>query len=194
MPRSRRATSRPIRSSTRSFSAAHCHGWPELAARLDALSWDEIVTKSGVSKREIDDMAAQYAASRAGRVRLDDGRHAPPPRRGDGAGDRAAGPHAADGGAARRRPPADPRPFQHPGHGHRRRHAHAQEGDLRPAGEPLRREAADDEGLRHARMPRRRRRGKDAVRLLPRRQPLRCEPRRDVSPGGRWARSTRSST
>jgi len=46
------------------FLAAHCHGWPELAARLDALGWDEIVAKAGVSKREIDDMAAQYAASR----------------------------------------------------------------------------------------------------------------------------------
>jgi molybdopterin-dependent oxidoreductase alpha subunit len=46
------------------FLAAHCTGWPELAARLDALSWDEIVAKSGVSKAEIDDVAAQYAASR----------------------------------------------------------------------------------------------------------------------------------
>jgi molybdopterin-dependent oxidoreductase alpha subunit len=46
------------------FLLQHCTGWPELAARLDALSWDEIVAASGVSKAEIDDVAAQYAASR----------------------------------------------------------------------------------------------------------------------------------
>ncbi|MFM7205731.1 MAG: FdhF/YdeP family oxidoreductase [Planctomycetaceae bacterium] len=45
------------------FLAAHCHGWLELAARLDALSWDEIVAKSGVAKSEIDSLAEQYAAS-----------------------------------------------------------------------------------------------------------------------------------
>jgi molybdopterin-dependent oxidoreductase alpha subunit len=46
------------------FLREHCTGWPELAARIDALAWDEIVTKSGVSKREIDDLAAQYAESK----------------------------------------------------------------------------------------------------------------------------------
>jgi molybdopterin-dependent oxidoreductase alpha subunit len=46
------------------FLREHCTGWPELAARIDALSWDEIVAKSGVSKREIDDLAAQYAESK----------------------------------------------------------------------------------------------------------------------------------
>jgi molybdopterin-dependent oxidoreductase alpha subunit len=46
------------------FLARHCTGWPDLAARLDALSWDEIVRKAGVSKREIHDMAAQYAESK----------------------------------------------------------------------------------------------------------------------------------
>jgi molybdopterin-dependent oxidoreductase alpha subunit len=46
------------------FLAAHTTGWPELAARLDALAWDEIVAKSGVSWADIDDMARQYAASR----------------------------------------------------------------------------------------------------------------------------------
>ena len=45
------------------YLAAHTHGWPELAARLDGLSWDEIVEKSGVTKGEIDDISAQYAAS-----------------------------------------------------------------------------------------------------------------------------------
>ena len=46
------------------FLAAHCRGWPELAARLDALPWDEIVAKSGVAKGEIDSMAEHYAASK----------------------------------------------------------------------------------------------------------------------------------
>ncbi|MBM4010961.1 MAG: FdhF/YdeP family oxidoreductase [Planctomycetes bacterium] len=46
------------------FLGRHCHGWPELAARLDALSWDEIVTRSGVTKPEIDAAAADYAESR----------------------------------------------------------------------------------------------------------------------------------
>jgi molybdopterin-dependent oxidoreductase alpha subunit len=45
------------------FLQQHCTGWPELAARLDALSWDEIVEKSGVSWNQIDDMTRQYAAS-----------------------------------------------------------------------------------------------------------------------------------
>jgi molybdopterin-dependent oxidoreductase alpha subunit len=46
------------------FLAAHCHGWPDLAARLDSLAWDEIVAKSGVSRADIDAMAEQYAASK----------------------------------------------------------------------------------------------------------------------------------
>jgi molybdopterin-dependent oxidoreductase alpha subunit len=46
------------------FLARHATGWPELAARLEALPWDEIVAKSGVSKAQIDDITAQYAASK----------------------------------------------------------------------------------------------------------------------------------
>jgi len=46
------------------FLQRHCTGWPALAARLDALPWDEIVAKAGVSKAEIDDITAQYAASK----------------------------------------------------------------------------------------------------------------------------------
>ena len=46
------------------FLGRHCVGWAELARQLDALSWDDIVRKSGVSKREIDGMAAQYAESK----------------------------------------------------------------------------------------------------------------------------------
>jgi molybdopterin-dependent oxidoreductase alpha subunit len=45
------------------FLTQHCTGWPELTARLDALAWDEIVEKSGVSWNQIDDMTRQYAAS-----------------------------------------------------------------------------------------------------------------------------------
>jgi anaerobic selenocysteine-containing dehydrogenase len=33
------------------FLARHCTGWPELAARLDALSWDDIVRKAGRAAR-----------------------------------------------------------------------------------------------------------------------------------------------
>ncbi|NBT12427.1 MAG: hypothetical protein EBS56_02375, partial [Planctomycetia bacterium] len=140
------------------FLHRHCVDWPALATRLDALSWDEIVRKSGVSQREIFDMAAQYAESKRAVFAW------------------TARPHAADGGAAGCRTAADPRPFEHPGHGHRGCHANAQEGDLRAAREPLRRQATHGEGLRHAGMPRRGRRGHDAVRLLPRWQSLRREP------------------
>ena len=46
------------------FLNEHTHGWPDLAGRLDALSWAEIVAKSGVSKEQIDDIARQYAQSK----------------------------------------------------------------------------------------------------------------------------------
>jgi molybdopterin-dependent oxidoreductase alpha subunit len=46
------------------FLAAHTHGWPELARRLDSLSWDEIVRTSGVERAAIEDVAAQYARSK----------------------------------------------------------------------------------------------------------------------------------
>ena len=45
------------------FLEAHTTGWPELAARLDGLSWQEIIDKSGVSKEQLDDVAEQYARS-----------------------------------------------------------------------------------------------------------------------------------
>ena len=45
------------------FLHEHCTGWSDLAARLDALSWDEIVAKSGVAHSQIDSLAAQYAES-----------------------------------------------------------------------------------------------------------------------------------
>jgi len=46
------------------FLRENCTGWPELAARLDALSWEEIAAASGVSRREIEAIAGQYAESR----------------------------------------------------------------------------------------------------------------------------------
>ncbi|MDA7886293.1 FdhF/YdeP family oxidoreductase [Pirellulales bacterium] len=46
------------------FLAEHTHGWNELAERLEGLSWDEIIEKSGVSKADIDDITVQYAASK----------------------------------------------------------------------------------------------------------------------------------
>jgi len=46
------------------FLSHHASGWPELSARLDGLSWDEIVEKSGVSREAIADITAQYAASK----------------------------------------------------------------------------------------------------------------------------------
>ncbi|MDA1201701.1 MAG: FdhF/YdeP family oxidoreductase [Planctomycetota bacterium] len=46
------------------FLREHCTGWSDLAARIEALAWDEIVAASGVSKAEIDDLAGQYAESR----------------------------------------------------------------------------------------------------------------------------------
>ena len=46
------------------YLANHTHGWPELAARLDGLSWEEIIEKSGVSKAQIDDVAIQYAGAK----------------------------------------------------------------------------------------------------------------------------------
>ncbi len=41
----------------------HCFGWPELHAWLAEVSWDEITTKSGVSREEIDMLADCYAKS-----------------------------------------------------------------------------------------------------------------------------------
>ena len=46
------------------FLAEHTHGWDELADRLDGLSWNEIIEKSGVSKADIDNITVQYACSK----------------------------------------------------------------------------------------------------------------------------------
>jgi len=46
------------------FLREHAVGWPELAARLESLSWDEIVAKSGVARAQIDEVTAHYAAAK----------------------------------------------------------------------------------------------------------------------------------
>jgi len=48
----------------REFLENHCEGWPELAARLQSVSWEEICEKSGVTRADIDKIAAMYAAAK----------------------------------------------------------------------------------------------------------------------------------
>lgn len=43
----------------------HCEGWPELAAHLRSVTWEEICRKSGVAKQEIDKAAETYAAAKS---------------------------------------------------------------------------------------------------------------------------------
>lgn len=45
------------------FLTEHCENWPELRERLEHLSWDEILEKSGLSKQDIDQMAEAYAGA-----------------------------------------------------------------------------------------------------------------------------------
>lgn len=46
------------------FLDAHTLGWPELKVHLEALDWDEICSRSGVRREEIDALAQQYAAAK----------------------------------------------------------------------------------------------------------------------------------
>jgi molybdopterin-dependent oxidoreductase alpha subunit len=46
------------------FLAETCNGWPQLRERLQAVAWDEIVEKSGVSRDEIERIAQRYARAR----------------------------------------------------------------------------------------------------------------------------------
>ncbi|WP_425398906.1 FdhF/YdeP family oxidoreductase [Aeoliella sp.] len=46
------------------FLDQHCEHWPELRARIESLTWEEILAKSGVAKSEIDEMADTYAAAK----------------------------------------------------------------------------------------------------------------------------------
>jgi len=42
----------------------YCEGWDALRDRLTALDWQEIVDKSGVDRKQIDDIAARYAKAK----------------------------------------------------------------------------------------------------------------------------------
>jgi molybdopterin-dependent oxidoreductase alpha subunit len=46
------------------FLRQHTTGWPELQARLQALAWEEVEAKSGVSRAEIEQIATLYANSK----------------------------------------------------------------------------------------------------------------------------------
>lgn len=46
------------------FLSDHCSGSAQWLAAVDALSWDEIETKSGVARSEIEEIASVYAASK----------------------------------------------------------------------------------------------------------------------------------
>ncbi|VAX39844.1 Putative formate dehydrogenase oxidoreductase protein [hydrothermal vent metagenome] len=46
------------------FLKNHCDGWDDLAKHLHNLSWEEIVSKSGVSQEEIDCIAEKYAKAK----------------------------------------------------------------------------------------------------------------------------------
>ena len=48
----------------RAFLENHCEGWPELASSLQDVSWKEICEKSGVSRGDIDNIAAMYASAK----------------------------------------------------------------------------------------------------------------------------------
>jgi molybdopterin-dependent oxidoreductase alpha subunit len=45
------------------FLGDHCTGWPELSESLARMSWEELESKSGVTRTEIDDLADMYAAA-----------------------------------------------------------------------------------------------------------------------------------
>ncbi len=53
---------------------------PSCALRLEIVTWDEIVAKSGVDRGEIDAIAAPLRRGEERRLLLDDGHHAPRPR------------------------------------------------------------------------------------------------------------------
>jgi molybdopterin-dependent oxidoreductase alpha subunit len=47
-----------------SYLNDHCHGWPELKAKLQETSWDELIAKSGVSRDDIEKIVAVYAKAK----------------------------------------------------------------------------------------------------------------------------------
>jgi predicted molibdopterin-dependent oxidoreductase YjgC len=46
------------------FLVNRCKGWPELHARLEETSWDEITARSGVSREEIEKITGHYIAAK----------------------------------------------------------------------------------------------------------------------------------
>jgi molybdopterin-dependent oxidoreductase alpha subunit len=42
----------------------HCQGWPELRARLQEITWDEIAAKSGVRREDIEAIVRYFAAAK----------------------------------------------------------------------------------------------------------------------------------
>lgn len=46
------------------FLENHCNNWDELRERLAAVSWEEIIAKSGVPRAEINEIAARYAKAK----------------------------------------------------------------------------------------------------------------------------------
>jgi molybdopterin-dependent oxidoreductase alpha subunit len=46
------------------FVTTYCQGWAELKARLAAVTWDEIIAKSGVSREDIEKLAVCYAKAK----------------------------------------------------------------------------------------------------------------------------------
>jgi molybdopterin-dependent oxidoreductase alpha subunit len=46
------------------FLDAATNGWPELKARLHEVAWEEIIAKSGVSRDQINEIAARYARAK----------------------------------------------------------------------------------------------------------------------------------
>lgn len=46
------------------FLESYTKGWPELTSRLETITWDEILKKSGVTKAEIDQIADEYAKAK----------------------------------------------------------------------------------------------------------------------------------
>jgi molybdopterin-dependent oxidoreductase alpha subunit len=46
------------------FLTAHCHGWEQLKERLHATSWEEITSRSGVDREQINEIAAVYVAAK----------------------------------------------------------------------------------------------------------------------------------
>ena len=49
----------------RGFIAEHCHGFEDFAEAVRALSWDDLVRRSGISRADMEKVAAIYAGSNA---------------------------------------------------------------------------------------------------------------------------------